>query len=560
MATQPMGGLPDPSKINYYGAPSADVEEYQRSLEDSVRALEQRYAQPNWFNVAAGFAKPQLGGFMASLGSASQALGENLEKQRESQLPIAQMRAQLAASKIGMGQNKAAADAFAAWKASGKPMDETTYSQIVGLAPNSSVAAAAKAAYEGEKTEKGLLNTAQQLRQEQARQAMSIAAAKYSTGAISKKDYNTELARIESAYGPTAPVASTRPVTTGGALTGAGETGGDAVLNAPAAPAAPAALTEPAAPKAPAAPTSLQGKFWGGTKLSEETLAGLENDAAKGNPEAAATLATYKASVGPDGRVLITSPLASSAQGLAPEVIAEQVKVNETDAAKRFNELKTIAGPMGAGGTGYKPLKNVVENQIALLKNNPKLVDEVTAILTKGDLMSQFKAAVDEGVGFNLQGLTGQVRLPVKTFETAGFNPTQLSFLQTLANNYAKITAQQQRMAGINPNAASNLEISVQKAIIPTTDTERKAALKSLAHFNIDLDALHDQYNFVNDVYRDRSSDFTVAEGVPDRLSSIFAHPVYDKLYDKQQDRHDELNAAYQAYLKNAQAKKQKTP
>jgi hypothetical protein len=79
-----MGGLPDPSKINQYGAEPTDIQEYQQSLKDSISALEQRYANPNWFNVAAGFFKPQLGGFGASLGSAAQALGENVEKQRES--------------------------------------------------------------------------------------------------------------------------------------------------------------------------------------------------------------------------------------------------------------------------------------------------------------------------------------------------------------------------------------------------------------------------------------------------------------------------------------------
>jgi hypothetical protein len=103
-------GLPDPANINFYGAQEADVNEYQKSLQDSIDALKQRYENPNWFNVAAGFFKPQLGGFAASLGSASQALGENLEKQRESQLPVAQMRAQLAASKIAMGQKKTAAE------------------------------------------------------------------------------------------------------------------------------------------------------------------------------------------------------------------------------------------------------------------------------------------------------------------------------------------------------------------------------------------------------------------------------------------------------------------
>lgn len=142
-------GLPDP-KINFYGADVSDTQAYQDALAASVQALEQRYANPNWFNVAAGFFKPQLGGFAASLGSASQALGENVEKQRESQLPLAQMRAQLAASKITMGQGSAAAKAFADWKATGQPMNEATAAHIIGLAPDSASATAVKAALDSE--------------------------------------------------------------------------------------------------------------------------------------------------------------------------------------------------------------------------------------------------------------------------------------------------------------------------------------------------------------------------------------------------------------------------
>jgi hypothetical protein len=56
------------------------------------------------------------------LGSASEALGQNIEKQRESQLPIAQMRSQLALSKITMGQNKQAADLIKAHEAGGAPL------------------------------------------------------------------------------------------------------------------------------------------------------------------------------------------------------------------------------------------------------------------------------------------------------------------------------------------------------------------------------------------------------------------------------------------------------
>jgi hypothetical protein len=119
------GGLAtDPSKVNLYGARDEDVAEYQKSLQDSINALQQRYAQPNWFNVAAGFFKPQLGGFAASLGSASEALGQNVERERESQLPIAQMRSQLAMSKINMGQNRTAADLVKEWEGRGSPPGE----------------------------------------------------------------------------------------------------------------------------------------------------------------------------------------------------------------------------------------------------------------------------------------------------------------------------------------------------------------------------------------------------------------------------------------------------
>lgn len=141
----------DPSKVNPTGASQEDLSEYQKSLEEQIASLEQRYANPNWFKVAAGFLKPQLGGFAASLGSASDALGESVEQQRAAALPIAQMRSQLAQSKILTGQNKTQSDEFEAWRASGKPMDAATYSRIVSLNPDSPVSKAAQKFYEGAK-------------------------------------------------------------------------------------------------------------------------------------------------------------------------------------------------------------------------------------------------------------------------------------------------------------------------------------------------------------------------------------------------------------------------
>ena len=198
MADKITGGLAfaDPAKINPYGAKEEDLSEYQQSLQDSVNALQMRYAQPNWFNVAAGFFKPQLGGFAASLGSASQAVGENLEKQREAQLPIAQMRSQLAMSKIAMGQNKDAANVFAAWKATGKPMDEKTYSEITALAPNSSTATAAKAAYEGDRATLDLKMKQTQNTLAQVQAEMQVIDAQRASGVLTEAQANQQKAAL----------------------------------------------------------------------------------------------------------------------------------------------------------------------------------------------------------------------------------------------------------------------------------------------------------------------------------------------------------------------------
>jgi hypothetical protein len=91
------------------------------AAENAATALAQRYENPNWFNVAAGFFKPQLGGFTASLGSASQALGENLEQQRANVVPTYVARAQVGAYKGQMANRKTAADEFSAAQAAGFP-------------------------------------------------------------------------------------------------------------------------------------------------------------------------------------------------------------------------------------------------------------------------------------------------------------------------------------------------------------------------------------------------------------------------------------------------------
>ena len=180
----------DPAKINYSGAEESDINEYQKSLEEQVKALEMRYQNPNWFKVAAGFLKPQLGGFSASLGSASEALGENLEAGRAAQLPVAQMRAQLAASKIAMGQNKKVADMVAEYEASGKPLTPEFVAKMTSFAPNAPSTLALQAQLKTQMEQQQLATTTQG-------QALQILQGQFNSGAINAKQYAEGLRRLE---------------------------------------------------------------------------------------------------------------------------------------------------------------------------------------------------------------------------------------------------------------------------------------------------------------------------------------------------------------------------
>ena len=161
------GGLAnagDLSKVNTYGLDDERLQDLHQAQQDAYDALQQRYQQPNWFKVAAGFAKPQLGGFTASLGSAADALGDTVEEQRAQQLPLAEMKMRMAQSNLLLGQNKKASDMVADRRNNGLPITPEFAAEIARIAPDSAVAKALS-------TEIGT----QQKEQELAGQRISVA-------------------------------------------------------------------------------------------------------------------------------------------------------------------------------------------------------------------------------------------------------------------------------------------------------------------------------------------------------------------------------------------------
>jgi len=177
----------DNSKINPYGLEENQLKDYQKSVQGQLDALEQRYAQPNWFKVSAGFLKPQLGGFGASLGSAFGAMGESVEQQRAQALPIAQMRAQLAQSDILLNQNKEASDKVKAFYADpankGKKLPPAgAIGELAAGAPNAPAVQS--------------LLTQQKIAQDQYATESNNLKHLYETGAINKQEYARRLSAL----------------------------------------------------------------------------------------------------------------------------------------------------------------------------------------------------------------------------------------------------------------------------------------------------------------------------------------------------------------------------
>ena len=213
---EPSSGLPDISKANFYGQSSNAQQELIDANESALKALQQRYAEPNWFNVAAGFFKPQLGGFAASLGSASQALGENLEKQRANELPVAQQRAQLALMKNQLGQNQKANELLAAAK--GVVTPDLVREMEARVGKDHPAVVAARGQLEIQQKEQTLTQGAQGITLQKIQAGLK-------TGAISVDEAQEMLKNLPSGGAPSAPAVTPVPAPTAGAEVPATATG-----------------------------------------------------------------------------------------------------------------------------------------------------------------------------------------------------------------------------------------------------------------------------------------------------------------------------------------------
>ena len=157
------GGL---SGVNPAELDPQDIQKLRDVTDQGIEALKHRYDNPNWFKVAAGFAKPTGGNFLASLGNALEPLGENVEQERANIQPVVNAQILREQSNMLLGQKIKQNQLFQEWRASGKPMDENTFTRISSLGENTDIAKSAEKFWEQAKARVGTTTEAQRARYE----------------------------------------------------------------------------------------------------------------------------------------------------------------------------------------------------------------------------------------------------------------------------------------------------------------------------------------------------------------------------------------------------------
>lgn len=516
----------DQANINFYGAEPSDIAEYQKSLQASVDALEQRYANPNWFNVAAGFLKPQLGGFAASLGSAGQALGENLEKQRESALPLAQMRAQLAASKITMGQRASVADMMAKRKP-GEPLTPEFVADITARAPGSSIAQALK----------------DQLATQQAQQQLSS----------SEQSNAMQRVQLARSMGQEPNPADIALISAGATVRTPKPSDAITSVSAPGAPAAAGAVPSPATPSAAtpsaAVPSSTPGAeglaVYTGTALPAAQLKALQSAADAGDEQAKDLLRAYKASpaakepplpqvVKPPGIKDMPDP---KRQQAVTEAVSKHAAELEKVSNERYANLTTFTAP-----ENLLAIHSATKTVLTMMDEDPARANRVLNLVRKaGPVAAALNAGASAQLSSNLGSVGGALSLPVEAWLKANLSPDDQVYTDKLLNSLMTLRAAGVKLSAISPTALVNHPSAMGSVQAMNFDMgQTPAALyNSVKHFQINQDFLKEYHALYNSEL-ERADSNSLA-----KFTDAFHSPKLKELSDRYEKVHDALDKSY---------------
>jgi hypothetical protein len=158
-------------------------------------------------------------------------------------------------------------------------------------------------------------------------------------------------------------------------------------------------------------------------------------------------------------------------------------------------------------------------------------------------------AALNEGVGISLNGLSANLRAPIETFIRANFEKEDRELAMAMANNYASIALMQQQVGKVNPNSARNAEIGLYNSLTPNMDTTPNAAMRSLLHLKHDLDMTRSQYEHVTSILTNKHPILTLKPKELARFSTAFDPQYLEKINEPFAEKHNQVESAFQRSL-----------
>ena len=512
----PLSLATDPSKINFAGARQTDLDEYQKSLDEQIKSLEQRYANPNWFKVAAGFLKPQLGGFFASLGSAGEALGENVEQQRAAALPIAQMRSQLAQSKILTGQNKDVADMVAEYEASGKPLTPEFVARVNRIAPDTPSAKALSAQLAAAQKQRELSSS----EQGNAMQRIQLARTMGTTP-------NPADLALLAAPSPTMPNQATKEP--------------QSVVSEPLSGIKSERLERDKQslqeelkrlPKDDKRRVIIESELDAVNKKLNGTSGSLPT-VSTASTEGEQYLPAFVAR--PDTRT-VTDPKQQEISGAQLEARAKEY---EKISGERYANLKSLTAP-----EAMPLIKASTKSALTMMEDHPKLADKVLNLVRKsGPLMAALNAGVSFQMNSTAGAFGGAAAIPVSDYLKAELNPTEQAFADEFINKLLPLQAYSLKLSNVSPTALVNhpTGLTATKSFNFSTDQTPEALYNSVKHFQFNTDFL-ERYNATLEQEMSRVNPNSLTQTTDafrspklQQLSDAYAdiHHVYDRNYNK---------------------------
>jgi len=501
---QDFGGLSsamDLSKLPLYGVGEEQIQNLRNSQEKIITALEQRYSQPNYFKVAAGFAKPQLGGFLASLGSASEAMGDTVEQERAQQLPIAMMRSQLAQSEVLLGQNKTVSAMLADRRAKNLPITPEFVSEVTARFPDSPVAKALAAEITTQQKQQDILSGQQRL-------ILDAIQLKQSKGMPLSPQEKSFLENLPSQL--------------------SGRTEATPLL-ADGKPIAP-----PAGQPAGATTTAVKPASIEGTPLNP-----IDGNIQKAEPQDGPKTGKFYAESFPVPNLAEKADWERSARGTA---WANNAKAEEDRNLALVNSFATqAADPI------YTKMKSHYDQAISMIENNPALAKRTFNIMRgQGDLQNQIMVALQEGAGLNIGNISTQINLPIKAFRVAGFTPDEQKFADTLVHSMLVLGNTDLAIQGFKPEKgqAAYLQNLATKASL---DQNAATALNILHKNSVTFDQNKKMY----DTLIDERSRYVNPESLTPYTDVLRNSPKIKRIEEEAKQRLEYYKKAYQEILKN---------